>query len=143
MGRYPEIVDRIQKEFEQGCMPDEVPYKETFAYYMFQDLATGLSSGSSAERWNNLERIYWLCEVKTLLPDVADEPCKGEVEKACLTVLSKDKDVLNRRHALEILANGYATPESIWVLQEAAVRANDADEKELALKILHAVKSKE
>jgi hypothetical protein len=125
-------VERMNEAMDEGCLADKGPYNGSLGFHLFRGLAEGLSSENALVRWNVLERIHWLCEGRELLPDSADPACKSEVEAAALKVLTDDQDATNRRRALEILANNYATPRAELALEKIATATQDEAEKSLA-----------
>jgi len=136
-------IEAMNEAIDEGCVSDQGPYEGSPGFHLFRVLAGGLASENALVRWNVLERIHWLCEGRELLPDSASPACKSEVEAAALGILVDDCDPANRRRALEILANNYATADAERALEEIAATAkNDAEKSlaQLALSHLRALK---
>jgi len=136
-------LDDVESASESGCLKEGASYEATSSYHMFRVLQDGLSLPEAVGRWNVLERIYWLCETKTLLADAADSACRGEVEKGCLRLLSTDDDPTNRLRALEILSGGYATVNSLAPLENLVRTTLDERQRKLAEQVLSRLRSGE
>ncbi len=132
------VIREINKAIADGCLQKKSNYGEGYDRYFFSTLKKGLASPEPLVRWHVLGAIYGVCEEPKILSDAGAKGCGEEVEGACVEILTKDNDPMNRQLALEVLGAGYAGAKSRRCLE--VIGANAADKSERCPRIVSSEK---